>query len=92
MLFLENGNIGVIVENNVDKRRYHVESNDKDKKCQLGQFIRVLQTSLCTKSDALEKLINKGDYSGLPLPATDPRLYRPISSIQFIQNNHINQP
>ena len=60
---LGNGNIGVIVENGVDQRRYHVEFNDS--KPGLDNLYGLLKTPFDQKSDALDKLIKKGDYVGV---------------------------
>ena len=62
---LENGNIGVIVENNIDRQRYHVEFNDG--KPELNNLYGLFKTSFEQQSDSLDKLITKGDYVGVTL-------------------------
>ena len=62
---LENGNIGVIVENSVDRQRHHVEFNDG--KPELSNLYGFFKTPFEKLSDSLDKLITKGNYVGVTL-------------------------
>ena len=71
---LENGNIGVVVENQIDRKRYHVEFKDGYKGPALENLFGLAKEPFAGKSEYLDKLVEKGDsieltvsYSKTPL-------------------------
>ena len=62
---LENGNIGLIIENRVDRQRYHVEFADKQTKPGLDNLYGLYKAPFEQKGKSLDKLIYKGDYIGV---------------------------
>lgn len=64
---LENGNIGVIVENQIDRKRYHVEFKDGYKGPALENLFGLAKDPFAGKSEYLDKLVEKGDSIELTL-------------------------
>jgi hypothetical protein len=71
---LENGNIGVVVENQINKKRYHVEFKDGYKGPALENLFGLAKEPFAGKSEYLDKMVEKGDsieltvsYSKTPL-------------------------
>ena len=62
---LENGNIGLIVENRVDKQRYHVEFADKQTKPGPDNLYGLYKAPFEQQGKALDKIIYEGDYVGV---------------------------
>ncbi len=62
---LENDNIGLIVENRVDKQRYHVEFSDKQTKPGLDNLYGLYKAPFEQQTENLDKLVYKGDYIGV---------------------------
>jgi hypothetical protein len=70
----ENGNIGVAVENQINRKRYHVEFKDGYKGPVLENLFGLAKEPFAGKSEYLDQLVEKGDsielnvsYSKSPL-------------------------
>lgn len=64
---LENGNLGLIVEDAVTRRRYHVEFRDGYKGPSAENFFGLLKEPFAGKTECLGSLIREGDNIDLTL-------------------------
>ncbi len=64
---LENGNIAAVIEDQVDKERYHVEFRDGYKGPAPENLFGIAKEPFAGKTDYLDKLLSKGDSAGLTL-------------------------
>jgi len=64
---LEDGNIGMVVENQIDRKRYHVEFKDGYKGPALENLFGLAKEPFAGKSEYLDKLVEKGDSIELNL-------------------------
>jgi hypothetical protein len=62
---LDNDNIGLIVENRVDKQRYHVDFSGRETKPGPDNLYGLLKNPYEQQSKSLDRLISKGDYIGM---------------------------
>ena len=58
---LDNGNIGLIVDDNATKKRYHVEFKDGYKGPAVENLFGLLKNPFSAKTEFINKLIGKGD-------------------------------
>lgn len=58
---LDNGNIGVIVESQIDRKRYHVEFKDGYKGPTTENLFGLVKDPFVGKSEYLDKLVGKGN-------------------------------
>ncbi len=58
---LENGNLGLIVEDASTRRRYHVEFRDNYKGPSSENLFGLLKEPVAGKTEYLDKLVEKGD-------------------------------
>jgi len=64
---LENGNLGLIVEDLAAHRRYHVEFRDNYKGPQAENLFGLLKEPFAGKTEYLDKLVKEGDEIGFTL-------------------------
>jgi len=64
---LENGNLGLIVEDAATRRRYHVEFRDNYKGPSAENLFGLLKEPFAGKTEYLDKLVKDGDLVGLTL-------------------------
>jgi hypothetical protein len=64
---LENGNLGLIVEDAATRRRYHVEFRDNYKGPSSENLFGLLKEPFAGKTEYLDKLVNEGDSINLTL-------------------------
>jgi hypothetical protein len=64
---LENGNLGLIVEDAPTRRRYHVEFRDNYKGPSSENLFGLLKEPFAGKTEYLDKLVNEGDGIQLTL-------------------------
>jgi hypothetical protein len=64
---LENGNLGLIVEDAATRRRYHVEFRDNYKGPSSENLFGLLKEPFAGKTDYLDHLVEEGDSIGLTL-------------------------
>ena len=64
---LENGNLGLIVEDAATRRRYHVEFRDNYKGPQAENLFGLLKEPFAGKTEYLDKLVEEGDNIDLTL-------------------------
>ena len=64
---LENGNLGLIVEDAATRRRYHVEFRDEYKGPSAENFFGLLKEPFARKTEYLDNLVNDGDQVELTL-------------------------
>jgi len=64
---LENGNLGLIVEDAATRRRYHVEFRDNYKGPQAENLFGLLKEPFAGKTEYLDKLVSEGDKIDLTL-------------------------
>jgi hypothetical protein len=64
---LENGNLGLIVEDAATRRRYHVEFRDNYKGPSSDNLFGLLKEPFAGKTEYLDKLVEEGDSIGLTL-------------------------
>jgi len=64
---LENGNLGLIVEDAATRRRYHVEFRDNYKGPSSENLFRLLKEPFAGKIEYLDKLVEQGDNIDLTL-------------------------
>jgi len=64
---LENGNLGLIVEDAATRRRYHVEFRDGYKGPSAENFFGLLKEPFAGKTEYLDKLVKDGDQVELTL-------------------------
>jgi len=64
---LENGNLGLIVEDAATRRRYHVEFRDEYKGPSAENFFGLLKEPFARKTEYLDSLVNDGDQVELTL-------------------------
>ena len=62
---LENGNIGILLEQKGTYKRYHVEFKDNGQKPGLENLYGLLSDPFNEKTKAVDGLVNKGDTIGL---------------------------
>ena len=62
---LNNGNIGLILDDTSTKKRYHVEFKDGYKGPGIENLYGLLKDPFSSKTDFIDKLIEKGDSIGL---------------------------
>ena len=64
---LENGNLGLIVEDAANRRRYHVEFKDSYKGPSAEKMYGLLKQPFARKTEYLDKLVKDGDRVELTL-------------------------
>jgi hypothetical protein len=64
---LENGNLGLIVEDAATRRRYHVEFKDSYKRPSAENMYGLLKEPFARKTEYLDKLVKDGDLIALTL-------------------------
>jgi hypothetical protein len=64
---LENGNLGLIVEDAATHRRYHVEFRDNYKGPSTDNLFGLLKEPFAGKTEHLDKLVSEGDKIDLTL-------------------------
>jgi hypothetical protein len=64
---LNNGNIGMVVDDIGTKKRYHVEFKDGYKGPAIDNLFGFLKDPFAEKTDPIDKLIKKGDFVELTL-------------------------
>ena len=64
---LENGNLGLIVEDAATRGRYHVEFRDEYKGPSAENFFGLLKEPFARKTEHLDNLVNDGDQVELTL-------------------------
>ena len=64
---LNNGNLGLIVEDAATRRRYHVEFRDNYKGPSSENLFGLLKEPFAGKTEYLDKLVNDGDQVELTL-------------------------
>jgi hypothetical protein len=64
---LENGNLGLIVEDAATRRRYHVEFRDNYKGPSTENLLGLLKEPFAGKTEYLDKLVEEGDSIDLTL-------------------------
>ena len=64
---LENGNLGLIVEDAATRRRYHVEFRDNYKGPSSENLFGLLKEPFAGKTEYLDKLVSEGDNIDLTL-------------------------
>jgi hypothetical protein len=64
---LENGNLGLIVEDAATRRRYHVEFRDNYKGPSTENLFGLLKEPFAGKTEYLDKLVREGDSINLTL-------------------------
>jgi len=64
---VENGNLGLIVEDAATRRRYHVEFRDNYKGPQAENLFGLLKEPFAGKTEYLDKLVEEGDNIDLTL-------------------------
>jgi len=64
---LENGNLGMVVEDAATRRRYHVEFRDGYKGPSAENFFGLLKEPFAGKTEYLDKLVSEGDSINLTL-------------------------
>jgi hypothetical protein len=60
-----NGNIGLVVENDAEHKRYHVEFRDNYKGPSLDNLFGLLKEPFSGKTEQLDRLIQEGDFVDL---------------------------
>ena len=58
---LENGNIGLIIDDNSSQKRYHVEFKDGYKGPAVENLFGILKEPFSAKTEQLDRLVNEGD-------------------------------
>jgi len=64
---LQNGNVGLIVEDEITRKRYHVAFKDRYRKPCVENLFGLLNEPFDGKTEHIERLINKGDSVELTL-------------------------
>ena len=64
---LENGNLGLIVEDAATRRRYHVEFRDNYKGPSSENLFGLLKDPFAGKTEYLDKLVEEGEGIGLTM-------------------------
>lgn len=64
---LNNGNLGMVVEDAATRRRYHVEFRDGYRGPSSDNLFRLLKEPLAGKTEYLDHLVEEGDSIGLTL-------------------------
>jgi len=64
---LDNGNIGLVIDDISAQKRYHVEFKDEYKGPCTENLFGFLKDPFASKTDPIDKLINKGDFVELTL-------------------------
>jgi hypothetical protein len=64
---LENGNLGLIVEDAATRRRYHVEFRDNYKGPEAENLFGLMKEPFAGKTEYLDKLVEEGDKIDLTL-------------------------
>ena len=89
---LHNGNVGMIVEDSLSQKRYHVEFKDRGKNPGIENLFGLLKLPFDGKTEYMDRLINKGDSVELTLsyskgPLREAYSIHSVSNVPAYQNS-----
>jgi hypothetical protein len=80
---LKSSNIGMVVEEEDSKKRYHVEFKDNGRGPSIENLFGLLEYPFEGKTDQVDRLVNEGDSVELTVSYSKARCGRPTTFILF---------